>query len=176
MADMKFTGTFKTLSINMASYTDRLNEVLEEAVKSSARAWLNATVMAVIPVWSGASAATFQKLARAVSFPLTITGVAPQGAYGALGPSYGFQRSTGSVEVGGGKASFTYGTSLFHLVFNESQDGNVNKKAGRVFSSLNNPGPYGFQELGKAAFEVEASKVRLPNPWLYTNITTIKIG
>ena len=173
---MRFTGTFKGIQIAVSAYTQAVDTVLEEAITKAATAWLNATVMAVIPVWSGASAATFQKLARAVSFPLTITGVAPQGAYGALGPQYGLQRSTGSVSKGGGKASFEYGTSLFHLVFNESQNANISKKAGRVFSSLNQPGPYGFQSLGETAFTSFAATVILPNPWLHVQIKTIKVG
>ena len=173
---MRFTGTFKSIKINTSAYTKVLDDFLEEQVKRAATAWLNATVVAVIPVWSGASAATFRKLAQAVSFPLTITGVAPQGAYGALGPQYGMQRSEGSTETQGGVSTFTYGTSLFHLVYNESQDGNVNKKAAGVFASLNNPGPYGFQALGASAFEEFAQNVRLPSPWINATTTTIKIG
>src|SRR4051812_11709786 len=59
---MKFTGSFKAPRINVSAYRQKLQEVLGDAIAHAAFEWLGATVQEV-PVWSGASRATFMPLA-----------------------------------------------------------------------------------------------------------------
>jgi hypothetical protein len=156
---------------------------LGKQLDRAATVWLNATVLLAIPVWSGASRATFLKLAREVNFPLTITGIKPSAqrfiSSGRAGPRLGFQQSKGEVRKGSpqGVYTFTYGTTLFHLVFNEFQDANASPEAGRLFSRLKQPGPYNFQEIGKDAFEdYVKDAVELPSPWRSLKIKRIRVG
>ncbi len=180
---MKFKVRFTALSINEQMWRQKLAAMLAKEIKKAATVWLNATVLLVIPVWSGASRATFLKLARAISFPLTINIQAPSGfierAPNRWGPRIGFQRSEGTLDASNaanGLVSFFYSTDLFHLVFNEYNDGNANPVAGRVFARLHNPGPYGFQQIGQAAFEDYARLVELPSPWRSLKFTKIRVG
>ena len=66
---MKFSGTLATPKLNLSAYMNALHQHLTDAIQNAAREWLHATVVEV-PVWSGASVATFLKLAAAVAFPL----------------------------------------------------------------------------------------------------------
>lgn len=169
---MKFTVRFQSPTIRVSAWSARLDTVMGEQIEKAATVWLNATVMLAIPVWSGASRATFLKLAREVSFPLTITGIKKSAAgfiaAGKAGPRLGFQQSRGEVSKGAqaGVYTFTYGTTLFHLVFNEFNDANASPEAGKLFARLKEPGPYNFQEIGRDAFEdYSKDNVELPSPW-----------
>jgi hypothetical protein len=175
---MKFTVRFKAPSLNTAAYIVQLDKVLSHDIDRAATVWLNSTVLLAIPVWSGASRGTFLKLAREVNFPLTITGMSPS-AKG--GPRLGFQQSKGEVSRGSspGLYTFTYGTTLFRLVFNEYNDANANPEAGRLFAKLKEPGPYNFQKMGQDAFEEYVkSSVELPSPWrkAVLKIKRIRVG
>lgn len=178
----KFIVRYKVPIIDRAKWDKRLADRLTKVVKKGAVVWLNATVLLAVPVWSGASRATFLKLARSVGFPLTITGIRAKSSDNkrALGPSVGFQKSEGKLnvdQVKQGIVSFTYGTSLFHLVFNEFQNANQNPKAGRLFARLSQPGPYNFQKIGKAAFEDYVQDAfELPSPWRSLKFRRIRVG
>jgi len=180
---MKFIVRFQGATIDLQKFQNLLDDRLSDLIERAGYAWLNAFVLRVIPVWSGASRSTFLKLAREVNFPLTVSGIsAPRGRISQspqLGPRAGFQRSKGSVSKGTtpGVYTFRWETDLFHLVFNELNDANANPVAGRLFSRLKKPGPYNFQELGRAAFEeFTKDKVKLPNPWNSLKRTSITRG
>lgn len=177
---MKFIVRFQAPTINSQKYATALDTHLSRLIEQAGYAWLNAFVFQLIPVWSGASRATFLKLAREVSFPLTITGIsAPSQFRSTLGPRAGFQQSQGKVSKGQtpGIYTFRWQTDLFHLVFNELNDANANPVAGRLFARLHRPGPYNFQELGQAAFKSFArDKGTLPNPWNHVTKTSISRG
>ena len=178
---MRFIARFKSININESAWRKQLNALLTKEIKRAATAWLNATVLSVIPIWSGASRATFTKLARAVSFPLTITGIKATSGDNpkALGPSVGIQKSRGSVSANekSGRFTFTYGTTLFHLVFNESNNANQSPGAGKLYAKLLRPGPYNFQEIDKVAFEFYAqTNVELPSPWNKLKTKSLRAG
>ena len=181
---MKFKVRFLGAQIDLKKYNKVLDVQLGKLIEQAGYAWLNAFVLRVIPVWSGASRSTFLKLAREVNFPLTVTGIsAPRDLISSdpsrYGPRAGFQRSKGEVSKGEkpGVYTFRWETNLFQLVFNELQDANANPVAGRLFSRLKRPGPYNFQELGQAAFhEFSRDKVKLPNPWQSITLTSIRRG
>jgi len=176
----KFKARFKTIEIDYSQWEKRLIAILEKEIKRAAVTWLNATVLLSIPIWSGASRATFSKLARSVGFPLSISPVvSPDGKY-ALGPGVGFAKSDGKLNLDqarSGRVFFTYETSLWHLVYNEYNNANANPKAGRLFYKLKDPGPYNFQQTGADAFEDYARAVlELPSPWRALKFKAIRVG
>lgn len=181
---MKVTCRFKGIQISKDTYKRRLDASLSKHLEKAAATWLNATVLLLIPVWSGASRATFLKLAREVGFPLTITGIRANpdlisSQPDRWGPRAGFQHSQGQVtkDPAIGLFKFTYGTDLFHLVFNEEQNANASPAAGRLFSRLENPGPYNFQEIGADAFiDYARTQVVVPSPWGAIKTTQIRAG
>lgn len=181
---MKIQCRFKAFQINVDTYKRRLDKLLSKHIEKAAATWLNATVLLLIPVWSGASRATFLKLAREVNFPLTITGIKANpdlisSQPDRWGPRAGFQHSKGSVtkDASIGLFTFTYGTDLFHLVFNEEQNANANPAAGRLFAKLKEPGPYNFQEIGADAFDDYArTQIVMPSPWGSLKTTQIRVG
>lgn len=156
---MKFTATFIAPRVNFAAYRRALQEVFGDAIARAAAEWLNATV-AEIPTWSGASLATFRPLASQVGFPLS---VAPVSFVSRV--NLGLSNATGEIETDAqkGRFTFTYGTTLPHLIYNEFNNANITPDPS-LFARLLNPGPYQFQEKGKAAFLRAAEGVDLPPP------------
>jgi hypothetical protein len=75
---MKFTGSFKAPRINVSAYRQKLQEVLGDAIAHAAFEWLGATVQEV-PVWSGASRATFMPLASLIGFQVAIRPIKRRG-------------------------------------------------------------------------------------------------
>lgn len=132
-------------------------------LKKAAIAWLSAAT-APIPAWSGASLGTFSELAAEVGFNLQINATANGRRLG-LGPGAGAAASTGRFggDIRRGLFTFEYTTNLEHLIFNEFNNANVTIDP-KVFSSLKKPGPYKFQEKGRAAFLASIATARLPNP------------
>lgn len=155
---MKFRGTLSIPSLDVEGYLTKLDRVLTDAIQNAAREWLHATVVEV-PVWSGASVATFLKLAAAVAFPL---GVSPITGVKSRIP-LGTANSTGSLDLdkSTGRYTFTYGTTLAHLIWNEFNNANASPDP-TLFAYLHEPGPYNFQAKGKDAFDRANSGLKLP--------------
>lgn len=169
---MKFKVRFKAPRINFQRYSQELRDELTDKIALAAFAWLDATTDK-IPQWSGASAATFLHLAREVNFSLPISEatLAPNRV------SLGLRESDGGITLDPhrGRFTFSYSTTLEHLIFNEFNNANITHDP-KVFSRLLNPGPYQFQAKGKAAFLRVASSVRLPDPFRFLSIKTFKVG
>ena len=161
---MRFTLNASKITIDLNRWKTRMDQDLSENLDKAAGAWINSIVFSVVPVWSGASVATFLKLAKEVNHPLEVRGVSTKLGGGV---SLGLSRSKGEVTKNKnlGHYTFTYKTNLFHLVFNEQFNANDNPKAGKLFARLRKPGPYNFREIGKEAFESYSREVKLPSPW-----------
>lgn len=166
---MNFTGTFLPPRINLAAYKKALQDELKEQLAFAVFQYLDA-VLAKIPVWSGASAATFLALAKTVDFPLSIE---PRGGP-ADGISFGRAHGTAQYEAGvkEGVFMFTYATTLAHLIHNEQ----FPPPGPGQFGHLLHPGPYHFRDTGKEAFDKVAQAVRLPSPFDYEKFRRIKVG
>jgi len=168
---MKFKGTLKAPRIDLSGYRAALHKQLSEAIIEAAYEWLDATVIALIPQWSGASVSTFYHLARAVGFSLTAgtAGVAPDRR------SEGRRASDGGLEIDRAKGTyhFHYATTLRWLIHNEFNTPDTDPN---VFYRLKTPGPYHFQEASAKAFRQYAQKVRLPDPRRHVKISQIKIS
>lgn len=167
---MQWKAIFKAPRLDLAGYRVRLQQELGDALAFATAEWLDAAVNAV-PVWSGASRATFLPLASFISFHVSIAPVKRRG-----GINLGLQNASGNFEADGksGRFFFTYETTLEHLIYNEFNDGNISPGPGQ-FGTLINPGPYDFQEKGKAAFDRFAPNVGLPNPFSTLSVKTLRV-
>jgi hypothetical protein len=165
---MRIKATLRVPRVDFAKYRRALQEVLGDAIAQAAFEWLGATT-AVIPVWSGASLSTFQPLASAVGFSLSVHPVSFQDRVG-----LGLSNATGEIvaDSNTGQFTFTYTTTLAHLIYNEFNNANISPDP-TLFSRLLSPGPYRFQEKGLAAFKKVAEDVRLPDPTF--SITTFRV-
>jgi hypothetical protein len=167
---MKFKGTLKSFRFNMQDYKERLHEHLSNEIAHAAFLWLNAVLMQ-IPVWSGASHATFLRLSRQVGYQLAIQPKVISRV------SYGQRHGDGELVANPDKGlyTFTFETSLPHLVYNEFNNANITPDPA-LFSRLIQPGPYGFQQAGLKVFQEYAKTVRLPNPWVSLKVKTHRVS
>lgn len=166
---MKIKATFRVPRVDFGKYRRALQDTIGDALGQAAFEWLGATT-AAIPVWSGASLATFLPLASQIGLSLSVSPVTRSS-----GISLGLNNATGNVtaDPDRGVYKFEYSTTLAHLIFNEFNNANISPDPG-LFSKLINPGPYEFQKKGQEAFKKVADDVRLPAP-LYS-IATIRAG
>jgi hypothetical protein len=141
--------------LNVQKYSDTLKLDLAENITRAAFEYVLAAT-SVIPVWSGASQATFTELANAIGLPLTISPVVQSREF--LGQGF----SSGDLDTSGTTVSFVYETNLPHLIFNEYNDGNSSRGPGQ-FGTLLNPGPYGFQAIARGPAEAITSAFVGPN-------------
>jgi hypothetical protein len=149
---MKFHAKLQKPKLNASKYRDALRKVLNEALAQAALVWIETTAEAVIPVWSGASRATFLALADKIDCLVTIQPVVADRI--SLGTEYG----TATFDPGTtpGVYSFSYVSTLPHLHINENYDA-------RVWGfHLANPGPYHFQAQGRQALREYVSSIVYP--------------
>jgi hypothetical protein len=124
------------------------------------------TVQTIIPVWTGASQTTFTDLARLIGAPLVVTAsgtAASRPNLVAKNQAKAKADSGADLKIGNGVFSFSYFTSLPHLVYNEYNNANTDRPP-ELFSQLKNPGPYDFQGQTKSAVLVILREFVLPDP------------
>ena len=167
---MKFKGRFSLPTLNLSAYRRALHQQLSEATAEAAYAWLSAATPG-IPTWSGASRGTFLPLAREAGFRLSIDPVVQTDI------NTGESASTGTIEADSttGLYRFTYTTLLEHLIYNEYNNANRNPDR-TLFFRLRNPGPYRFQDKGRAAYFKVARSTRLPNPFGFIRVKRRTVG
>ena len=160
---MRFRGTLRKPRLLVNKWKRETERRMLAELKRAAIAWLSAAT-APIPSWSGASLGTFSELAAEVGFNLRISATANGRRLG-LGPGAGAAASSGRFggSIRDGIFTFEYRTDLEHLIFNEFNNANVTIDP-KVFSSLKKPGPYQFQDKGRAAFEASIAGTTLPPP------------
>jgi len=153
---MKFTRTFALPAINIMAYRKELHRDMGEAIAQATMEWLD-TVLREIPVWSGASRATFLKLAQEINYAIDITPPAINRT------AQGVSQSSGEVvaDINKGLYTFGYGTTLPWLIWNEYHNANIEPDP-TLFYRVWKEGPYMFQVKGTDAFQRFAEKVKLP--------------
>jgi hypothetical protein len=164
---MKFTAHFSAPRIDVSGYRNALDAHMKAAIAQGLAAWLEA-VLAEIPVWSGASRATFAKLAGAISFSLPVAPAAVSAAHGPF-TSRIDRTAMGQASSGGqmatdkqtGEYTFTYTTTLPWLIWNEYHNANVEPDP-TLFYRVIKEGPYNFQAVGARVFLRFADTVDLP--------------
>jgi hypothetical protein len=170
---MKATFDYSTIKFSLAAYTKDLNQQMTNQLKEAVGVWIS-TAVSVIPVWTGASHATFVKLAAKIGQSFSVGGGNIPGVR--IGPSEGRSASRGTLTAWGGVWVAEYSTTLWHLIYNEYNDGNLDKLTARVRSHLKKPGPYGFQDKANTAFKAYVDKyVRMPKPWNYITVIQRKV-
>lgn len=164
---MKFYGNLVKLSIDEKKFRKAVHEELSNELGRLAFVWLEA-VLAEIPTWSGASRATFLRLAREIGYSLVISPEVVSRI------SFGQRHGTGKVTMNAKKGIYTfkYTTNLRWLVHNESNSPGSDPN---VFHRLRKPGPYNFQQKGLAAFLREAVTIRLPLSSKFLKKTNLRI-
>ncbi len=180
---MHLTAVFQLPSVDMGKFRQALDERLIRETAQGAVKWLTkvieeATPRVGMPVWSAASRATFTPLASQVEFALAYSPVAgaPNRIDIGIGASPG---DNGTFERGEtpGLYSFTYSTTLPHLIINEYYNANTFlDPEGKPYFRLKDPGPYHFQEKGKAAFLKYASEVSLPDVRSFVSVQQYVVG
>jgi len=165
---MKFTAQFAAPRIDIAGYRAALDRHMREALTQAVMHWLG-HVLDVVPCWSGASRATFQRLASTIEVRVPISPVTNDRI------SQGFAESEGKLNLDEppGCYTFTYRTSLPWLVWNEYHNANSEPDATKwpPPAKLLQPGPYEFQAKGYLAFIDFAKSVDLPDvaPFIKAN-------
>jgi len=166
---MRFTASLAAPTLDLAGYRKALKAHMQEALAQAIVTWL-AAVLEEIPVWSGASRATFIPLASRIQFNIPIT------------PRVIDRRGVGIASAGGeleideekGRYAFEYRTWLPWLVWNEYHNANVDPDPG-LFDKLLKPGPYNFQVKGYEAFKRFSQTVDLPAVAPYVTSMRIKV-
>ena len=163
---MKFKAQFSIPRIDVAAYRNALDAHMKGVISQALMEWLEA-VLAEIPVWSGASRATFVKVAQQIGYNLPVAPAAVQAVHGlftsridrtAMGTAQSDGTLTADKEIG--EYTFTYSTTLPWLIWNEYHNANVDPDP-TLFYRLIDPGPYNFQVAGARAFLRFADSVDL---------------
>lgn len=166
---MKFKATLRAPRMHISRYQQMLHSHLSDEIAKAAFVWLTA-VLSEIPVWSGASHATFLHLARDAGYQLAIS---PKVANRV---SYGQQAGDGEITADSSKGVYTfrYRTTLEHLIYNEFNNANVVPDP-KLFSKLVHPGPYMFQVKGLSAVLPVVRGVQLPSPSLAMKTVAMRV-
>lgn len=130
--------------LDLTSYRNELDKLAREIISLSIFEYV-VTATDIIPIWSGESHATFTELASLVGAPLIIN-ASPTAFARSNGVSSGAAQGDGTMvaDSSTGEYSFTYATTLDHLIYNESNNANTNPDP-TLFGKLLNPGPYNFR-------------------------------
>ena len=167
---MKCKAKFQVPRIDLAAYRAKLKKHMTEEICYALSEWLKAviekTAVGEMPVWSGASRATFLKLARQIEYDIDIE---PEVASRI---QQGMDASVGTLDPnkkGDDRYTFTYTTTLPWLVTNENFNANLWPNF-----RLRKPGPYQFQLAGIDAFEELAKDVKLLP--VATKVKSIRVG
>lgn len=157
---MRVTYSFRYPRIDVEGYRKALDKHMRAELAQALMAWLDA-VLVEIPNWSGASRATFIKVAGTIN--VNVDASRAGAPYNRTGE--GLSQSQGEFKADKSKGiyTFTYGTTLPWLVWNEYHNANFDPDATKwpPPAKLLKPGPYNFQDKGAKAFQKVADGVRL---------------
>ena len=176
MARGKWVKNFKTVRLDVRAVRADLLKALRKLNEAAGQAWIREVVDATpIPTWSGASRATFAKLAAELGTSVPIGPIRSKRNRVQLGLS----TSAGSgveADVKGGSyyVGFKYETDLRYLAYNEYNSA-VAGRPPAPFSNNVRFTPYKFQDRGRRTWEAVAKKAKkyLPNPYRHLIIRKI---
>jgi hypothetical protein len=150
------------LKYNTKAAITELNKYTSEFVRIGGIKWIEATVIAIIPTWSGASRATFKKLASDLG---TSVPIGPQRSKKNR-QSLGENNSQGSGFFTGsnGQHYFVYRTQLRYLIYNEFNRATKGPPPQPFSDNVRNT-PYHFQDKGDQAWKEYARSFDPPSVW-----------
>ena len=159
---------FTAMHLDLREYRRALLNALRNLNERAGKAWIREAVDATpIPTWSGASRATFQKLASELGTSVPIGPIRARKSRVSLGRSTSLgsgveeENSYDKVYVG-----FVYETDLRYLKYNE-YNAAVAGRPPAPFSNNVRYTPYGFQRRAEKAWQAVAKTAKLPNPYGY---------
>jgi len=160
---MKFKTTFYSIGFDTAGYARVLLKALQDINEKAGQAWIDTAVnQTPIPTWSGASRATFSKLAQELGTSVPIGPIKAKKDRVGLGKS----TSSGSGVVENkakGYVGFVYETNLSYLAYNEYNLATAGPPP-QPYSNNVRFTPYNFQSRAQAAWLKVAQTAKLPNP------------
>jgi hypothetical protein len=160
---MKFKTSFKAITLDTAAYSRVLLKYLRGLNSKAGTAWIDTAVNKTpIPTWSGASRATFSKLALELGTSVTIGPIRSKKNRTGLGAASSNSRVIEQMQDG--YIGFMYETSLRYLAYNE-YNAAVAGPPPQPFTNNVRFTPYHFQGRAEQAWQKVADKARLPNPY-----------
>jgi len=169
---MRFVTDFKAITIDKVGYLRAMLKALREFNEKAGQVWIDTAVNKTpIPTWSGASRATFQKLASELGTTVPIGPIRAIKDRTALGHA----TSSGSgviVDASEAYVGFKYETSLRYLAYNEYNKA-VAGPPPQPFSNNVRFTPYRFQSRAALAWQKEAAKAKLPDPFKFLKTKAI---
>lgn len=163
---MKFEFDFYEITLDVNAYARELIKYLRKMNERAGQAWINEVVNRTpIPTWSGASRATFQKLASELGTSVPIGPIKSVKNRVDLGKSTS-ARSGVLEDKNDMYFGFLYATNLRYLRYNEYNHATAGPPP-QPFSNNVKFTPYGFQERGKKVWQEIAKTAELPNPYRY---------
>ncbi len=176
---MKMTAKLTGFELDLQAYRTTLAASMTDQLKDSIRVWLNAVIKPTIPTWSGASRATFEKIAKLAGLSMTY---GPQKSRKDRKP-LGKRESTASLKsTKAGVYSFEWGTTLRYFILNETTrqeyvPGARDTGSGVIYSrsGLTHPGPYNLESKGATVLEAFAQEITVPSLSPYIKTKSVKI-
>jgi hypothetical protein len=170
----KFTGYSMTL--DMPKIKQRLFHEMIKINQKATRVWLTEAVFGTpIPLWSGASRASFSKLASQVGMYIP-SGPRVSGCPFPRGHAFGMKFDRGTkVELEKGKflVGFTFATRLPHLLYNESSGPNPGPYPAPWSRNVRFT-PYHFANRAMRTWKRYAKRQKLPNPFQWMEVKRIR--
>ena len=147
----KLSASFSLVRLDLKAATKAIDEEMTAILKEAVAEWLR-TILAIVPVWSGASHYAFKELADAVDVPVTAFPVTRTDSKGHARRApdrrrMGLESSTASLNDTGPIYSFDHSTTLFHYLYNEENDATADG------FNLIRPGPYHSRAKARVAFD-----------------------
>lgn len=160
---MKFKTAFYSINFDTLGYARDLLKYLQDINEKAGQAWIDTAVnQTPIPTWSGASRATFSKLAQELGTSVPIGPIRAKKDRISLGKSSAL--GSGVVEnKAKGYVGFVYETNLSYLAYNEYNLATAGPPP-QPFSNNVRFTPYNFQSRAQAAWLKVARTAKLPNP------------
>jgi len=161
---MKFKADFYALDFDAAGYAKVLLQYLRSINEKAGQAWIDTAVnQTPIPTWSGASRATFQKLAQELGTSVPIGPI--KSSIDRVGLGRASASGSGVLEnKSEGYVGFVYETNLRYLAYNEYNLATAGPPP-QPFSNNVRFTPYNFQSRAQVAWLQIAETAKLPNPW-----------
>jgi hypothetical protein len=159
---MRFQPYFRAIIFDEARYKKALLNTMREFNELAGSAWIDTAVNRTpIPTWSGASRATFQKLASELGTSVPIGPIVANNNRVSLGretsSESGVIEDTNSFYVG-----FMYKTTLAYLHYNEYNRA-IAGPPPQPFSNAVRFTPYNFQSAAEKAWREVAKKAKAPS-------------
>lgn len=174
MTNSGWTTQFQGFYFDLREYRRVMLNALRNLNERAGKAWIReAADKTPIPTWSGASRATFQKLASELGTSVPIGPIRARKDRTALGRST--SATSGVEERNKGDdvyVGFVYETDLRYLAYNEYNLA-VAGNPPQPFSNNVRYTPYGFQKRAEAEWQKVAKTAKLPDPYRYLKLRKI---